>query len=77
MELKLASNSHLARNLQKQAEIYAKAGDAQHTLKGIMFFDDAEYAKVRRVLKDLELEKADNIVLIDARKDNKPSASKA
>lgn len=77
VELKLASNSRLARNLQKQAEIYAKAGDTQHTLKGVMFFDDAEYAKVRKVLKDLGLEKANNIVLIDARKGNKPSASKA
>ncbi|HET9319286.1 MAG TPA: hypothetical protein VFO27_05910 [Bryobacteraceae bacterium] len=34
VELKLASNSRLHDNLQKQAEIYAKAGDAQDIVKG-------------------------------------------
>jgi hypothetical protein len=77
VELKLASNSRLAHNLQKQAEIYAKAGDAQGIVKGIMYFSAAEREKVGRILKDLKLEKAKSIVLIDARKDNKPSASKA
>lgn len=42
-----------------------------------MYFNDAEREKVRKVLKTLGLEKAKNIVLIDAGKENKPSASKA
>ncbi len=41
----------------------------------IFYFSYAELAKVTATLKDLGLEGAENIVLIDARKDNKPSAS--
>ena len=77
VEFKLAKNTQLERNLEKQAEIYQKASDAKHAIKAIMFFSRAEQTKVTRILKKLGLEGKENIVLIDARKDNKPSASKA
>lgn len=77
VEFKLAKNTQLERNLQKQAEIYAKASDAQAMLKGILFFSEGELAKVERILKRLNMYGHPSIFLIDARPDNKPSASKA
>jgi hypothetical protein len=41
----------------------------------IFYFSYAELGKVTATLKYLGLEGAETIVLIDARKDNKPSAS--
>jgi len=77
VEMKLASNSGLARNLERQAEIYQKASDAQHAIKVILFFTDGEEAAVKRLLRELGIDKSPDIVLIDARDDNKPSGSKA
>jgi hypothetical protein len=77
IEFKLASNPQLSRNLQKQAEIYKKGGRAQHTIKVIVFFSELQEARVLGVLRGLKLDSAKNVVLIDARADNKPSASKA
>jgi hypothetical protein len=77
VEMKLASNSHLRHNLQKQADIYMKASDAKKSLKAILFFTREEELKVTKILKQLNLEKDNSIVLIDARPDNKPSGSKA
>jgi hypothetical protein len=77
VEFKLAKNSALARNLKHQAEIYQKASDAQNALKVIVFFTSEEREKVTAILKDLGLEDNADIILIDARGDNKPSASKA
>ena len=77
VEFKLASNSALKKNLQNQAEIYQRASDADHAIKVIIFFTDAEREKVGRVLKEVGLVQHPDIVLIDARPDNKPSASKA
>ena len=77
VELKLASNSHLRNNLQKQAEIYMKASDAKAAIKGILFFTRQEQIKVGKLLKELKLENNKDVVLIDARNDNKPSGSKA
>lgn len=77
VEFKLASNTKLRHNLAKQAEIYKKASDAQHALKVIVYFSASELATVKSILKDLDLADDPNIVLIDARDDNKPSASKA
>ena len=77
IEFKLASNSQLKRNLEKQAEIYKEGSRAQNTIKVIVFFSEVQEAKVTGVLRDLRMEGAENIVLIDARADNKPSASKA
>jgi hypothetical protein len=77
VEFKLASNTSLRKNLQNQAEIYQRAGDAEHAIKVIIFFSAAEREKVERTLKELGLANNRDIVLIDAREDNKPSASRA
>lgn len=77
VEFKLASNSALQRNLESQVEIYEKANDAKKSFKVIIYFSSSELARVERILKRLKWEKNPFIFLIDARKDNKPSASKA
>lgn len=78
VEFKLAKNTHLERNLEKQCEIYEAASDTTHpSIKAILYFDDAEYRKVQRILKRLKLENNPNIVLIDACDYNKSSGSKA
>ncbi len=77
IEFKLASNSSLAKNLQNQTEIYQKAGNAQRKLKVIVYFSDEELATVNKVLHECGLDIDDDIILVDARSDNKKSASKA
>ena len=77
VEFKLASNSQLKRNLQKQVDIYQKASDASTGYKVIIYFTKDELDKVNEILFELDLYKDTNIILIDAREDNKPSASKA
>ncbi len=77
VEFKLASNSKLLQNLKHQAEIYARAGSANRSIKVILFFTAGERARVEAILKELKLESNPDIVLIDARSDNKVSASKA
>lgn len=77
IEFKLATNPQLERNLQKQVEIYKKASDAHSALKVIFFFTAAEHSKVKAILQKLEMQADPNIILVDARADNKPSASKA
>lgn len=76
VEFKLAGNSALERNLESQVEIYEQANDAKKSFKVIMCFSLVEQVKVERILKKLKMQKNPYIVLIDARKDNKPSASK-
>jgi hypothetical protein len=77
VEFKLASNPQLKRNLEKQLEIYKKASDTEIGFKVIIYFSENEYDKVIKILKELNIINDLNIVLIDARIDNKPSASKA
>jgi len=77
VEFKLASNSGLRRNLQHQAEVYRKASDAQRTIKVIFFFSAADEAKVSRLLQEPAFRAMPDVVLVDARRDNKPSGSKA
>ena len=75
IEFKLAKNTHLKQNLEKQAAIYQKASDAQTGLKVIVYFSDKELARVEGILKDLELTDHPDIILINAAP--KPSASTA
>jgi hypothetical protein len=75
--MKLAKNTHLPRNLERQAELYQKASDARRAIKVILFFTPEEEHKTRMVLNNLGLLGHRDIVLIDARKDNKPSGSRA
>jgi hypothetical protein len=77
IEMKLARNSKLERNLEKQVEVYKKASDAKRGIKVIIFFSSAELEKVERILARLKLTGNKDIVLIDARSDNKPSGSNA
>jgi len=82
VEFKLASNTKLKKNLAKQAEIYQEASDATCALKVIIFFTKVEQDRVYRILKQLGLDNDGDlfrfdIILIDARNDNKPSGSKA
>jgi hypothetical protein len=42
-----------------------------------MYFSEKELNKVNNILDELNLNNCDEIVLIDARNDNKPSASNA
>jgi hypothetical protein len=75
VEFKLASNTKLKQNLQHQLEIYQKANQTDKGIKVILFFSSEEESHVYQVLDDLKLQNKENIILIDARRDNKNSAS--
>ncbi|MEK9508820.1 hypothetical protein WI460_11545 [Gemmatimonadota bacterium Y43] len=75
LEFKLAKNTHLRANLQKQVEIYQKASDAQAGLRVILYFTDDELTRVQGILEELGLTGHPDVILIDARP--KRSASKA
>ncbi|MEP7218965.1 MAG: hypothetical protein ABI876_08600 [Bacteroidota bacterium] len=77
VEFKLASNSKLKTNLQNQVAVYEKANDTKQSIKVILFFNDVEEKKTRSILNELGLSGNPDVVLIDARRDNKPSASNA
>jgi hypothetical protein len=77
VEMKLAKNTMLEQNLAKQAEIYQAASDAKNAIKAIIYFTASELVRVNSILKRLGLQRHRDVVLIDARRDNKPSASKA
>lgn len=77
IEFKLASNSQLKKNLQNQVPIYEAANETKKSIKVILYFSEQELKKVQKVLQELGLQEAKNIILIDARNDNKPSASTA
>lgn len=77
VEFKLASNTQLRRNLQKQVEVYKKSARAQRTIKAIVYFTFGQLRRVERILKAIGLAGHSDVVLIDARRDNKPSGSKA
>ena len=73
----MASNSQLERNIEKQVAIYEKANGTTQSYKVILFFTSYDESKVRRILQSLKVPPNAGIVLIDARRDNKPSGSKA
>jgi hypothetical protein len=77
IEFKLAKNAKLKQGLEKQVKIYEAANRIEQSLKVIFYFTYAELSKVNRILKQLKLEEDDSIILIDCRRDNKPSASTA
>ncbi len=77
IEFKLASNTKLKANLQNQVAIYEAANKTRTSVKVIVCFTRADQAKVERILRELKLTGEKSIVVIDARNDNKPSASKA
>ncbi|MFA4869221.1 MAG: hypothetical protein WC623_13530 [Pedobacter sp.] len=75
VEFKLASNSKLKQNLAKQVEIYQQANDTKKSIKVILYFDAIELSNVKNILKSLKIDSEESIVLIDASKSNKQSAS--
>ncbi len=77
VEMKLAKNSNLEKNLQKQVDIYQNSADAERGIKAIIYFTYEQLVRVRKILTNLKLDDSRDIVLLDARSDNKPSASKA
>ncbi len=77
VEFKLASNRKLEQNLQKQVEIYQMANGTQLSFKVIVYFNEDELLKVNAILNKLGIAGNPQIILIDARYDNKPSASNA
>lgn len=77
VEFKLAWNTQLKRNLANQAEVYQRASDAEHAIKVVLFFSAGERRRVEQILRELGLTGHPDIVLIDARADNKPSGSRA
>ncbi len=77
IEFKLASNSKLKRNLEKQVRVYEAANNTQKSITVILHFSDSELKKVQSYLQELSLTNNKNIILIDASQDNKPSASVA
>lgn len=77
IEFKLGSNSQLKRNLKNQVEIYKQANKTPHAVKVIVCYTAEQERKVERILKELELAGDSSVIVIDARNDNKPSASKA
>lgn len=76
VEMKLASNSQLEKNLKSQAEVYQRASDAKEAIKIIIYFSLKEKLKVERILKKLGLDGHKDIVLIDGGRETKLSASK-
>jgi len=77
IEFKLASNTHLKKNLQKQLDIYAKANDDPAKIIVIICVTEKQEKRVKNILQELELDKDKNVIVIDGRNDNKPSASAA
>jgi hypothetical protein len=77
VEFKLASNTKLRRNLERQVGVYEKANQTRQSVKVIMYFSDSEESRVRGILAELKMTGDPNVVLIDARSDNKPSGSNA
>ena len=77
VEFKLASNSKLKQNLMNQVQVYQKANNTNKAIKAILYFDESQENRVRGILGDLKLTNDPSVVLIDARRDNKPSGSNA
>lgn len=77
IEFKLASNTSLKRNLENQVAIYEAANGTRSSVKVIVCFTAAHEERVEGILRDLKLSSEESVVVIDARADNKPSASNA
>ncbi|GMV31880.1 MAG: hypothetical protein AMXMBFR59_40050 [Rhodanobacteraceae bacterium] len=75
VEFKLARNTKLKSNLKNQVSIYEKANDTSSSITVILYFTDSEWTRVKKILRDLRIDTAKNIVLIDGSPTNKASAS--
>ena len=77
IELKLASNTALKKNMERQVKIYEDANRTRKSIKVIICYTARHQSRVAKILKDLNLHEDKSIVVVDARRDNKPSGSKA
>lgn len=68
VEFKLASNTKLKQNLEKQVEIYERANSTKKSIKVILYFDAVEFNKTMKILEELKLIESPNVILIDAGK---------
>ena len=75
IELKLARNTHLKKNLENQLDIYKKANGTEHGIVIIVYYTEKELERAEIILWDLGLSNNSDIYLVDARNDNKQSAS--
>ncbi|MDF2517355.1 MAG: hypothetical protein K0R59_2651 [Sphingobacterium sp.] len=73
IELKLAKSSKLKQNLLYQVDIYKKANHTDLSVIAILYFNKTERDRALKILKELNLDKLKNIILIDG--EEKPSAS--
>ena len=67
----------LKKNLEKQVEVYKDANNTDKAIKVILFFTNEEQEKTNKILNELGLTGKPGIIVIDARANNKPSASKS
>jgi len=77
IEFKLASNTKLKHNLENQVAIYEKANQTVTSVTVIVCYTASHQEKIEKLLKELGLAGREDIIVIDARSDNKPSASTA
>ena len=77
VEFKLAKNTQLKRNLKNQVKIYEDANNTKKSIKVILYFSLEQHNRVLKIMEELGVRGHKDIVLIDARNDNKPSASVA
>jgi len=77
IEFKLAKSTSLKRNMEKQVAIYEEANGTRQSMKVIICYTAEDQDRARDILFELDLLQEESIVLIDARSDNKPSASTA
>lgn len=78
IEFKLAKSSSLRRNVEKQLAVYEKANKTNKSVMVIIAYTEGDMDRVDRVLVEvgkLPRKVATSIVVIDARADNKQSAS--
>lgn len=66
VEFKLGASTSLKKNLLNQVAIYKKASRSISDIKVILCYTNHEIAKVGRILKGINQEGAENIVVIDA-----------
>ena len=75
VEFKLASNPKLRQNLENQVAVYKTANATKKAIKVILYFTKEDLDRVSQIIQEIDVEDEEAIVLIDARRDNKPSAS--
>jgi hypothetical protein len=75
VEFKMASNPHLKRNLKNQLSIYAKANNDPEKFIVIVYKTLGQGEKVDAIIRDLNLSNHSNLIVINARKDDKQPAS--